>query len=108
VVAVEHRHDQRQRLGSREHERWWAQASADPVAAVRTAHRLDRDVRVAQGGDVPPRSPVRDAEPVGQPVGSDAGAGLDELERQQRASGGVLVADHPVLLFRTPCVRNPR
>ena len=85
VVPVEHGHHQAERLGRGEHQRRQAQTTADPVAAVRPAHGLDRDARLAQDADVAAGSPLRDAELVGEPLGGDAGAALEQLESQQRA-----------------------
>ena len=84
VVAVEHGHDQAERLGGAEHQRRQPQAAADPVAAVRPADRLDRDAGLAQDGDVAAGGPLRDAELVGEPVRGDARAALHQLEGQQR------------------------
>ena len=69
-------------------------AAAHPVAAVRAAQRHDRDLRVPQVRDVAAGRPLRDAEARREPVGRDARARLDELERAQRAGGRVLVAAH--------------
>jgi hypothetical protein len=44
MVAVEHSHDQAERLGGAEEQRRQPDASADPVAAVAPASRLDGDV----------------------------------------------------------------
>ena len=99
VVAVEHGHHQAEGLGGAEHQRRQAQAAADPVAAVRSAHRLDRDAGLAQDADVPPGGPLRDAELVGEPVRGDPGAALDQLEGQQgpRRRAGTSVHIAPLI-----------
>ncbi len=53
-MALEDRHHQAERLGGGEHQRGQPQAAAHPVAAIETADRLDRQVRLPQGRDVPP------------------------------------------------------
>ncbi len=80
VVAVEHGHDQAERLGGGEHQRRKPETAAEAIAAVRPAHGLDRDARLAQDADVPPGGAVGDSELVGQPVRGDAGAALEQFE----------------------------
>ena len=59
VVAVEHRHDQGQRLGRLEHQRRQPQPAADAVAAVGAAFGLQRYAGLAQDRDVAAgRAPV--------------------------------------------------
>ena len=107
VVAVEHRHHQAERLGLAEHQRRHPQPAAEPVAAVGTADRLDRDPGLAQDRDVAAGGAVGDAEPLAEPVGADAGRALDQLERQQRPGGRVARSSTPTAChgFRTGSVR---
>jgi hypothetical protein len=84
VVAIEHGHDQSDRLGGIEHQRRQPKTPADPVAAVTSADRLDRDTGLAKHADVAPGGPFGNPELVAEPVRRNAGAALNEFERQQR------------------------
>jgi hypothetical protein len=105
VVAVEHGHDQAEGLGGAEHQRRQPQAAAEAVAAVGPADGFDRDLRLAQDADVAPGRPLRDAELAGQPVRGDAGAGLDQFQRQQRPRRGARLGLHRHL--RDPEAERP-
>lgn len=107
VMTVEHGHDQAECLCGAEHQRRQPQAPADTVAAVGAPHRLDRDASLAQDRDVPAGGAVGDAELAGEPVGSDAGVVLQQLEAQQCPRRGVPVV-HPrrVAQFRKRYVRS--
>jgi hypothetical protein len=84
VVAIEHGHDQSDRLGGTEHQRRQPKTPADPVAAVTSADRLDRDTGLPKHADVAPGGPFGNPELVAEPVRRNAGAALNEFERQQR------------------------
>ena len=90
-VTFQDGHDQAHRLGGGERQRRQPQAAPHLVAAVGAADRLDRQVRLAQDGDVAPGGPLGDPEPVAEPLRGDAGSVLDGLERQQRPRGGAQV-----------------
>ena len=100
MVTVQHGHDQAQCLGSAEHERREAQAASSAVAAVWTAHGIDRDPGLAQHSDVTPGRPLGDAEPVCQPVRSDARACLDHLQSEQRPCRRAYIGPQKILPFR--------
>ena len=106
MVAVEHGHDQAEGLGGAEHQRRQPQATADAVAAVGPTDGLDRDAGLAEDADVAPGGPLRDAELVGEPVGGDAGAALDQFEGQQRPCRGARVGLHKHLRLN-PEVERP-
>src|SRR5690606_41125156 len=75
----------------------------DPVAAVATRRRLDRDVGLAQDRHVPARGPVGDAQPAPELGGRDARGVLDRGERAERPRGrAVAVEPHT----RKPNVRT--
>ena len=107
AVALEHRHDEAQCLGGGEHQRRQAQAPADAVATVRPRDRLDGQVRLAQDGDVAAGSPLGDAQVVTQPLGGDAGAVLDGLEREERPRRRTRAVPHATT-SRTPADRQDR
>jgi hypothetical protein len=83
-MAFERGHHQPERLGGREHQRGQPETPAEAIAAVPAWGGLDGDAGLAQDPDVPPGGPVADAQPVPEPLTTDARAVLDQLERQQR------------------------
>ena len=87
MVAVEHGHDQGQRLGRLEHQRRQPQPAAHAVPAVGAALGLQGYAGLAQDRDVAPGRAFGDAEPLGEASRGDAGGALDELEGEQGASG---------------------
>ena len=94
VMAVEHRHHQSECLGGAEHQGWQPQAAADTVAAVGPTHRVDRNSGLAKDADVAAGGALGDAELVGQSVGGDAWAALDQFQGEQRPGGGAGVCRH--------------
>ncbi len=92
MVAVEHGHDQGQRLGRLEHQRGQPQPAPHAVAAVGAALGLQGYAGLAQDRDVAPGRALGDPEPLGQACRGDAGTALDELEGEQgpRGRAGVL------------------
>lgn len=69
-----------------EHQGRHAVAGREPVAAVATAHRVDRNVEVDQVGDVATDGALVDAQPAGE-LGDGAGATrLQDLQQGEHSS----------------------
>jgi hypothetical protein len=71
-VPFKHGHHEAGGLRGAERERRQPHAPADLVTAVRAADGLDRQPRLAQDRDVPPRGALGDAEPLAEPLRGDA------------------------------------
>ena len=105
-LAVEHRHDQPQRLGLGEDDRRQPRPAPEPVSAVGASGRLDGDARLAEDPDVAARGPLRDAQPLGELVGRRARAGLEDLEGAQGPGGGAQIGRHTGRLGDRPMNRK--
>jgi hypothetical protein len=79
-VAVEHGHDQAQRLGLGEDDRRQPGPTAQPVSAARAAGRIHRNAGLAEDPDIAAGRPLGDAEPLRKLIGGRAGTVLEDLE----------------------------
>ena len=80
VAAIEHGHDEAERLGGTEYQRRQPDATADPVAAVGPAGRLHGDAGLAQNRDVAACGPFGHVQLHRELAGGDAGLGLQQLK----------------------------
>ena len=71
----------------REHERRKPVAGTDPIAAADAALALDRDAEILERGDVAPRRPPVDPEPVGDLATRDERLRLQQLEQLEQPGG---------------------
>lgn len=94
MVAVEYGHDQTERLAGAEHQRRKPDASAEAVATVAAARRLDGDTGLTQDRDVAAGRPFGHVQSCGEPVGGDAGLVLQQFIDLQRPRSGACVGVH--------------
>jgi hypothetical protein len=93
-MAVEHRHHEPECLVGAEHQRREPEAPPDPVPAVGSADGFDRDTGLPEDADVATGGAIGDAELLGEAFGGDAGAGLQQLQGQERPGRGARVERH--------------